>query len=89
MEYKQTTLPLVDMKIMMTGLEKTISWSDVGILFDKQNKSTLILLLGEEFIVNGVLRFSLKVDENIEAVNLLKRGGDVFLGGADKEFAIE
>ena len=45
----QTNYPalesFVDMKTMMKGLEKTISWSDVGILFDKQNKSTLILLL--------------------------------------------
>ena len=89
----QTNYPalesFVDMKTMMKGLEKTISWSDVGILFDKQNKSTLILLLDEEFIVTGVLRFSLKIEENIEAVNLLKRGGDVFLGGSDKEFTIE
>jgi len=89
----QTNYPVLesleDLKMIMVELGEIVSWSNVGILFDKENKSTLILLLDKKFVINGVLRFSLEIVENIEAINLLKRDGEVFLGSSDRDFSLE
>ena len=90
----QTEHPAIEslehLKSAIDQLQKITSWSDIGILFDKDNKATLVLLL-DGSCINGVLRFSLLLNENAEAINLLRRdSGKILLGGyAEKNFTSE
>lgn len=88
----QTNFPAIEslenLKTTISELEEVVTWSDIGILFDKDNQSTLILLLDNNQ-VDGVLRFSLDIHENIEAINILRSTGEVFLGGYDNDFRAE
>ncbi|WP_417584600.1 SAVED domain-containing protein, partial [Nitrincola sp.] len=64
-------------KLLLENLEQV--WSDVGILTDKDQHATLILLLDKMRVV-AVLRFSLSAQESRDAVALLvKSGGKVYL----------
>lgn len=57
-----------------------IEWKDVAIFTDRDEKSTLILLLQEEKVV-ALLRFCLSIEESLSALKtLLGEKGDMYLG---------